>query len=76
MNGENGYAEVVWAQDDFRLVDAESYERIYTTQNGRPLSSGYYVARWPAGTHNPHFLHTDLIFVGPYPTRREAQTAI
>lgn len=76
MNGYGDCAEVVWAQDDFRLVDAESYERRYTTHDGRPLACGYYVARWPSGTRNPHFLDGRLVFEGPYQTRHAAQAAL
>ncbi|MCC6535358.1 MAG: hypothetical protein IT531_22645 [Burkholderiales bacterium] len=69
------YEEVVWIDRDFRLVDAESYERVYSTDDGLPLPRGYYVAHWPAGTPNPHFLDPRLRFEGPYLSRRAAEAA-
>jgi len=69
-------SEVVWVEDDSRLVDAESYERTYAKGNGKALVKRcYYVAHWPAGTTNPHFLHEHVMFDGPYGSRREAEAA-
>jgi len=76
MNDHNAVAEVVWVKGDFHLVDSESYQRTYITHDGHPLACGYYIARWPTNTPNPHFLHDGLIFEGPYATRRDAQTAL
>ena len=70
------FAEVVWVKDDARLVDAESYERTYALGTGMTLVAGrYYVAHWPPGTSNPHFLHERVIFDGPFESRREAEAA-
>jgi hypothetical protein len=67
---------LVWIIDRNRLIDAESYERTYGWDDNEPLPSGYYVARWPVGTTNPHFLHDGLSFAGPYGSRHAAETAI
>jgi hypothetical protein len=76
VNTANVYGEVVWIIDRNRLVDAESYERTYGWDGVQELPSGYYVARWPAGTTNPHFLHDELNFSGPYGSRRAAEAAL
>jgi hypothetical protein len=68
--------EVVWIKDRHRLIDAESYERTYGSDGGPEICSGYYIARWPAGTPDRHFLHPDVVFLGPYDSRRAAETAV
>jgi len=73
---ENGYNEIVWIKDAYRLVDAESYERTYSAAEGRTLIAGYYIAQWPPGTSNPHFLHARLSFTGPFDSRRSAAAAL
>ena len=72
----NPYCEVVWVIDHNRMVDAESYERTYGWDRSRMLPSGYYIASWPAGTTNAHFLHDGLTFAGPYGSRRAAERAL
>jgi len=76
MNCDEGYSEIVWIKDAYRLIDAERYERTYSAAEGRTLQSGYYVAQWPAGTANPHFLHDGLTFTGPFATRHAALAAL
>ena len=76
MIREDGYSEIVWIKDGYRLVDAESYERTYSAEEGRSLCSGYYIAKWPPGTTNPHFLHDQLRFIGPFDSRRSAAAAL
>ena len=76
MKHTDGYSEIVWIKDAYRLIDAESYERTYSAAEGRSLESGYYVAEWPAGTENPHFLHDGLKFTGPFKTRHSAMAAL
>lgn len=69
-------AEVVWIEDECRLVDGESYERRYRAAPGqRPAPGGYYVVRWPAGTPDPGFMDESLSFEGPYGSRRAAESA-
>lgn len=72
MSSEQGYSEIVWVKDAYRLIDAEGHERTYGMAEGRDLVPGYYVAHWPAGTRNPHFLHDGLRFVGPFRYRDSA----
>jgi hypothetical protein len=72
----NLVSEVVWIKDRSRLVDAESYERSYGSNEGRAMTSGYYIANWPPGTTLAHFLHRDLTFMGPFSSRREAEAAL
>ena len=69
-------SEVVWIKDRNRLVDAESYERIYGFDGNQLLPSGYYIASWPSGTTVAHFLHDELTFAGPYASRRAAEAAL
>jgi hypothetical protein len=73
---DDGYREIVWIKDAYRLVDAESYERTYSAAEGRTLSAGYYIAQWPPGTTNPHFLHDELRFIGPFESRHSAAAAL
>jgi hypothetical protein len=76
MKGDAGYREIVWIKDTYRLIDAESYERTYGAANRRTLTPGYYIAQWPPGTENPHFLHDGLVFTGPFKTRQSAIAAL
>lgn len=76
MKKDETYSEIVWIKDGYRLVDAESYERTYSAAEGRGLSSGYYIAQWPPGTTNPHFLHDRLRFIGPFESRHSAAAAL
>lgn len=72
MSSEEGYSEIVWIKDAYRLIDADGHERTYGVAGARDLDPGYYVAHWPAGTANPHFLHDGLTFVGPFRYRHSA----
>lgn len=76
MNVEEGYNEIVWIKDAYRLVDVDGHERTYGVAGSRDLEPGYYVAHWPAGTDNPHFLHDGLTFVGPFRYRDSALALI
>ena len=76
MSTASGICEVVWIKDTYRLVDAESYERTYGSEWRNGMETGYYIAHWPPGTRNPHFLHDQLAFLGPYRSRREAECAL
>jgi hypothetical protein len=40
------------------------------------MTSGYYIAQWPAGTKVAHFLHHGLTFMGPFSSRREAEAVL
>lgn len=70
---ETGYDafELVHVIKPFRLVDAESYERVYWRRDGVALASGYYVVRWPSRVANGVF-NEDAIFRGPFRERADA----
>lgn len=72
MNLDEGYSEIVWIKDAYRLVDADGHERTYGVPENRDLVPGYYIAHWPPGTRNPHFLHDGLGFIGPFRYRDSA----
>jgi hypothetical protein len=76
MNTGKPFCEVVFIIGRNRLIDAESYERTYGWDGRRALPNGYYVACWPAGTAQPHFLHGGLRFAGPYGSRHAAEAAL
>jgi hypothetical protein len=63
--------ELVHVIKPFRLVDAESYERLYWRRDGVALASGYYVVRWPSRVAKRAF-NEDAIFRGPFRERAEA----
>ena len=72
MEQETDKYEVVHVIREFRLVDAESYERVYWRRDGVPLARGYYVVSWPARARTRMF-NEDARFRGPFRNRREAQ---
>lgn len=76
VNFGEGYNEVVWIKDAYRLIDGDGQERTYGVAESRDLVPGYYVAHWPSGAHNPHFLHDGLTFVGPFRYRDSALALI
>jgi hypothetical protein len=67
--------EVVWVYGQFRLLDAESYQRAYSRKSGRPLTKGYYIVSWPTGRAGNTF-GEDAVFHGPYPSRRDAECSL
>lgn len=75
MNSFNWSFEVVQVIGDCRLVDSESYERVYWRRDGLPLAHGYYVVSWPASA-SPKRFNEDASFRGPFPRREEAQAAL
>ena len=72
MEWETDKYEVVHVIREFRLVDAESYERVYWRRDGVPLARGYYVVSWPARAKTRMF-NEEARFRGPFRNRREAQ---
>ena len=76
MSHAEGYSEIVLIKDAYRLIDADYCERTYGAAEGRTLRPGYYIAQWPAGTDNPHFLHDGLTFTGPFQNRNTALAAL
>lgn len=67
--------EVVWVFDQFKLIDAESYEHSYARKNRRPLSRGYYIVVWPKGV-NGRLFDEDALFHGPYSSRQHAELTL
>lgn len=67
--------EVVFVFEQFRLIDAESYQRTYTRKNGSPLARGYYVVSWPIGCEDRKFGDAAL-FHGPYRSRKDAESSL
>lgn len=64
--------EVVSVIHHFKLVDSESYERLYRRRDGVPLLPGYYVVNWPTTVIRRRF-NEEAIFFGPYESRKGAQ---
>lgn len=64
--------EVVWVYEQFKLIDSESYQRVYSRRSGRQLLKGYYVVTWPVGRGNLTF-GDEAVFSGPYGTRKAAE---
>jgi hypothetical protein len=73
---EDGYEEieVVHVIKPFRLVDSESYERVYWRRDGVALAPGYYVVRWSHAA-TVHRFDEDTSFSGPYMQRSAAYAA-
>jgi len=67
--------EVVQVIGDCRLVDSESYERVYWRRDGLPLARGYYVVSWPTSA-SPKRFNEDASFRGPFQGREDAQAAL
>lgn len=57
--------EIVRVVSDTRLIDSESYERIYWRPDGKPVAPGFYVVAWPRGT-DPTRYDERAEFLGPY----------
>lgn len=66
-------AEVVFVFEEFRLIDAESYQRVYSRRSGHPLVRGYYVVTWPIGRVDGRMYGDEAVFHGPYRTKAEAE---
>ncbi|MDD5365511.1 MAG: hypothetical protein PHR30_09245 [Gallionellaceae bacterium] len=67
--------EVVFVFEQFRLIDAESYQRTYTRKNSSPLLRGYYVVTWPTGREGRKF-GDEASFHGPYRSRKDAENSL
>lgn len=65
--------EVVYVLADFRLLDAESYQRAYARRDGKALGKGHYFVCWPPGSDTRRF-GAETIFHGPFVRRRDAIT--
>lgn len=67
--------EVVFVFGQFKLIDAESYQRAYSRRGGHPLARGHYVVTWPNGRGERTF-GDEAVFHGPYRSRREAEASL
>jgi hypothetical protein len=72
MDADYDIFEIVAVIRDFWLVDAESYQRRYCTNNGQPFAPGYYVVFWPEHIRARRF-DEHAAFHGPFKLRKEAQ---
>jgi hypothetical protein len=74
MDADYDILEIVAVIRDYWLVDAESYQRRYYTNQGEPLAPGYYVVNWPEHIRARRF-NEHASFHGPFKLRKEAQAA-
>jgi hypothetical protein len=65
--------ELVYVLADFRLLDAESYQRSYARRDGKALGEGHYFVCWPPGSDTSRF-GSEIVFHGPFMRRRDAIT--
>ncbi|HVB48427.1 MAG TPA: hypothetical protein VNF69_08570 [Burkholderiales bacterium] len=72
MERDGDKFEVVHVIREFRLVDADSCERVYWRRDGAALAKGYYVVSWPARARTRIF-NEDARFRGPFRNRHDAQ---
>lgn len=66
------YFEIIRVISDSRLLDTESYERVYWRADGKPLAQGFYRVSWPPIALSGRYDERAL-FVGPYPTSTAAR---
>ena len=64
--------EVVYVIDAEHLVDSESYQRLYRSE--QPLAPGCYVVHWTRPADPPRYDEA-AEFIGPYASRRVAERA-
>ena len=72
MDADYEIFEIVNVFGDFWLLDAESYQRQYSTGRCQPLPPGYYVVAWPETIRVRRF-NEQASFHGPFAFRQEAQ---
>ncbi|HSO08088.1 MAG TPA: hypothetical protein VLW45_12675 [Pelomicrobium sp.] len=74
MEARSADYEIVHVISEFRLLDEESYERVYWRDNGKSLALGYYVVTWTPGTIRRKF-DERAEFRGPYRMEADARAA-
>lgn len=74
MEARSADYEVVHVISEFRLLDEESYERVYWRRDGKSLSPGYYIVNWGPGTVRRKFDEA-AEFRGPYRIEADARAA-
>jgi hypothetical protein len=67
--------ELVHVIKPFRLIDSDSYERVYWRRDGVALAPGYYVASWPAHANQRRF-NEEVAFRGPFRERIAAEEVL
>jgi hypothetical protein len=72
MDADYDIFEIVKVIHDFRLFDAESYQRNYCSQYDQPLEPGFYVVNWPEQIRARRF-NEYARYHGPFNLRKEAQ---
>jgi hypothetical protein len=72
MDADYDIQEIVKVIPDFWLIDPESYQRSYCTNNGNPLVPGYYVVAWPEAIRVRRF-DGQAVFHGSFESRLQAQ---
>jgi hypothetical protein len=75
MEADYDIFEMVAVTNDFWLFDAECYQRRYSTDNGQPLTPGYYVVNWPEHSRIRRFTK-NAAFHGPFTCRKQAQATL
>ncbi|HSO06374.1 MAG TPA: hypothetical protein VLW45_03995 [Pelomicrobium sp.] len=65
MNANRDDLEIVHIISEFRLLDEDSYERIYWRRDGKPLETGWYLVGWAPGVTERKF-NEEARFIGPY----------
>lgn len=75
MEADYDEYEVIRIIHGFRLVDGESYERTYISQDGQPIPAGYYVVHWPEDIRTRRF-DEHASFLGPFASRQCAEALV
>lgn len=75
MEADYDIFEIVAVIRDFCLIDAESYQRSYSTRHGQPMAPGYYVVKWPEHIRARRF-NEHATFHGPFKLSDEAQATL
>jgi len=73
MEADYDTHEIVKVIPDFWLFDAESYQRNYSTNHGKPLMPGYYVVTWPEVIRVRRF-NEQAAFHGPFESCLQAKS--
>jgi hypothetical protein len=72
MDADYDVHEIVKVVQNFRLFDAEGYQRDYFISHGGSLTAGYYIVSWPEAIRLRRFdEYAD--FYGPFKLRKEAE---
>ncbi|HSO06379.1 MAG TPA: hypothetical protein VLW45_04020 [Pelomicrobium sp.] len=74
MSSRSDDLEIVRVISAFRLLDTDSYERVYWRRDGKPLALGWYLVSWPGGISRRRF-NEDARFRGPYRDIEQARAA-